>query len=230
MLFVRRGDLFNIDDTPAGYGPAGGMATNVGANGEMVKGVTQTLVGGKDSDAKLLEISAAGIAEEREFVRDLREYALEVIGGMKARAEHLKGAPSGTSLDKGLKPLRRLVRRQRRPYGQGLLLDLIELTLYGIRCGALDVDVDINAIPEDAKRVLEWPNDDTLQGQELLYHVTGLQLASGGSAVAPLQLIKPETMGSKLSSDLGMHEPFASIQGTLEPPAVPDKPDPIGNP
>lgn len=234
MLFVRKGDMMGGDDTPAGYDkPAGGMST-LDSGGTMVKGVTQTLVGqGPNSDAKLLEISANGIKEEREFVRDLREYALEIIGGSKARAEHLKGAPSGRALDKSSKPLRRLVRRQRRPYGLGLLLDLIDLTLYGVRCGALDgkaIDADLQAVPEDSKCTPEWPNDDTLQGQDLLYHVEGLQMAAGGSPTAPIQLVKPEAMGAKLTADLGMHEPYDAIKGTCEPTEPPEPAAPIVKP
>lgn len=233
MLFVRRGDLFDQDDVAAGYVPAGGgMATQVTADGSMVRGATQTLTGGPGSDAKLLEISANGIKEEREFVRDLREYALEVLGGMKARAEHLKAAPSGAALDKGLKPLRRLVRRQRRPYGNTLLVGLINLALEGIRRGAIAraaIEANIDAIPDGARLVPDWPNDDTLQGQELLYHVQGLQMAAGGSAKTPLELLKPDSMGRKIASDLGMHEPYPSIAGTGEPfevaePAGPGSP------
>lgn len=225
MLFLKRGDMYDMDATPAGYQkPAGGMATTTAEDGSMVKGVTQTLVGGKDSDAKLLEISATGITEEREFIRDLREYALEVVGGMKARAEHVKGAPSGRAIDKQSKPLRRLVRRQRRPYGLGLLLDLLDLTLYGFRVGAFDagaVDVDLSAIPEDAKKIPEWPNDEVLQGQDLLYHVEGLQMAAGASPTAPKELLSAQAMGAKLASDLGCHEPFDTIKGTLEAPEPP---------
>lgn len=233
MLFLRKGDLDN-SDVPAGYEStaAGGMAEQVDADGSAVRGASQILVGrGKDADAKVLEISAQGITEEREFVRDLREYALEVLGGMKARAEHLKSAPSGAAIDKGLKPLRRLVRRQRRPYGNRALLELLDLTIYGIEIGALDApdDVDVKSIPYDAKRILEWPNDDTLQGQELLYHVEGLQMAAGGSPQKPLQLIKPEVVGAKLSSDLGSHEPYDAVKGSLEAAPSPP-PQPIVTP
>jgi hypothetical protein len=223
-LFIRTGELDDGGGEPAGYDkPAGGTATLTDDSGAQVIGATQTYVAhGKNADAKLLEASAAGITEEREFVRDLREYALEVLGGMKSRAEHLKGAASGTAIDKGLKPLRRLVRRQRRPYGNAGLLQLVELTLYGQRVGALSIHgVDFAAIPDDGKNVLEWPNDDTLQGTELLAHVEGLQYACGGSIKSPKELIKPEAVGAKLADDLGMHEPYATIKGSCDAPPQP---------
>jgi len=225
MLFVRRGDMDSggMGDMPAGMEkPAGNMATQTADDGSMVRGATQVLVGGEKSDAKILEISAQGITEEREFVKDLREYALEVVGGMKARAEHVKGAASGTAIDKQSKPLRRLVRRQRRPYGKMLLLDVIDLTLYGYRMGVFDPsrDFDIAKIPDDASTVLEWPNDETLQGQELFYHVQGVQLAAGGSVQRPLELIDPPVMGAKLAADIGMHEPYASIKGDCVAPEL----------
>lgn len=232
MLFLKRGDLINQadDDPPAGYTktPGGGMATEIGAHGEMVRGATQVLVGGKDSDAKILEITGQGIAEERQFIQDLREYALEVVGGMKARAEHLKSAPSGTALDKGLKPLRRLVRRQRRPYGNNMLLPLLALTLHGFREKLFDatpLDVNLDLIPVNGRMTLEWPNDDTLQGQELLWHVSGLQLAAGGSTKAPKELMAPDAIGAKLALDLGFHQPYATIKGDAdEDEATPNSP------
>ncbi len=226
MLFVRKGGLdFAGASLPAGYEkPAGGMATQTGADGTMVRGATQTLVGqGKDADAKLLEISGQGLREEREFAKDIREMALEVIGGMKARAEHVKGAASGKAIDKQSKPLRRVVRRQRRPYGDGLLLGLVSLTLLGIKKGLFEIDTDGNLeTAMTCKRHLEWPNDETLQGTDLQAHALGLQLLAGGSAMTPVQLIKPEAIGAKAAADAGMHQPYETIAGTGEPTADPE--------
>lgn len=239
MLFIKRGEMFGGTGgvgMPAGYqqrneAPAGGMATTTGSGGEMVKGATQTLVGGPNSDAKLLEISGNGIKELREFIRDVREYSLEVVGGMKARSEHVKGAASGKAIDKQSKPLRRLVRRQRRPYGNALL-EVVDLTLYGYRVGAFDANPDVNiaAIDENAKRNLEWPNDEVLQGSDLLDHVTGLQLAGGGSVMNPLQLISPEAIGTRMAADLGFHQPYDTIKGTAEPLTPPVDPNAAPDP
>lgn len=223
MLFVSKGDL-NQFGTPMGAErPAGGMATTVAGDGTMVRGATQTLVGEHGSDAKLLEINANGIKEEREYAADLREYALEVLGGMKARAHHASAPMTGRAIDKSMKPLRRVVRRQRRPYGLGMLVELISLTMHGYKVGALtpDSDIDIVAIPDQAKYIPEWPTEDVLQGQDLLYHVQGLQMSAGGAPNAPYQLIKPQVIGAKLSADLGMHAPYETIKGTLEKATMP---------
>jgi hypothetical protein len=195
-------------------------------HGNAIRGASQTIVG---EDAKMLEISAGGIKEKREFVKDLREYALEIVGGMKARAEHMRGAASGTAIDKGLKPLRRLVRRQRRPYGDNTLLKLLDLTVYGFGCGALESasvsdDVNLSAIGEDPKMVCDWPNDETLQGSELLAHVEGMQYAAGGSLLSPKELIKPDAVGAKLAGDMGFKEPYDTIKGTGDSQAVADAP------
>jgi hypothetical protein len=192
-------------------------------DGTPVRGVTQTIVG---EDAKLLEISAHGISEKREFAKDLREYILEVLGGMKARAEHMRGAPSGTSLRESMNPLRRLVRRQRRPYG-GLLKDLIDLVRYGVECGALDtetIDSDLKAIKPNSKHVLDWPVDQTFQGAELLAHVQGMQFAAGGASLNPIQLLTPSAIAAKLASDIGMHESIEAIKGSFEPLTPVDTP------
>jgi hypothetical protein len=221
MLFIKKSGLVgDMNIGPGGYNDAAefskASSAQLSDDGDSVRGVGQTIVG---DDAKLLEISANGISEEREYVRDLREYALEVIGGMKARAEHLKGAASGTAIDKGLKPLRRLVRRLRGPYGIGLLLGVLKLTLHGIRTNVFDLSslgIDTVAIPENARITLDWPNDETLKGQELFYHVEGLQLAAGGTVQAPVQLISPETIGARLSGDLGFHDAYDTIKGDLQ--------------
>jgi hypothetical protein len=224
MLFLRVGGEGAID-APGGYAPpGGGMATETGEGGSMVRGVTQTFIGvGKNADAKLLEIGAAGIKEEREFVRDCREYALEVIGGMKARAEHTSGQVSGRAIDKNMKPLRRLIRRQRRPYGRNLLLELVVLTIFGLTTGALSVDgIDVDKLPTSGTLLPEWPSDDVLQGNDLYYHIEGLQLAAGGSAVAPLQIMSPDAIGRKMAADLGYHEPYESLKGNQDPPEEPE--------
>lgn len=238
MLFVRKGDMFGGGTAmqPAGYqprnqAPAAGMATLTDGSGKMVRGASQVLEGGPGSDAKVLEISANGIKEEREYAKDLREYSLEVIGGMKARSENVKAASSGKAIDKQSKPLRRLVRRQRRPYGNGMLLEVLDLTLYGYSIGVFDrnPDVDLSAIPLDSQRVLEWPNDEVLQGADLLDHVTGLQMAAGGSAMNPKELISPDAIGARMASDIGFHQPYDKIKGTgdaLTPPVVPETTDP----
>ncbi len=149
---------------------------------------------------------------------------------MKARSENVKGASSGRAIDRQGKPLRRLVRRQRRPYGNGLLLDLVKITIHGMRVGALDVDVDFRKIPEASKETLEWPNDEILQGSELLADVQGKQLACGGSMMQPLQLIAPKVIGAKLAGDMGIHEPFPTVQGTGEPIAPPIDPNKPASP
>lgn len=226
MLFIRKGDMDSLGGPIGAEKPAGGMATALDAQGRMVKGATQTLVGDKGSDAKLLEMNAAGIKEEREYAADLREYALEVIGGMKARAMHASAPMTGRAIDKNLKPLRRVVRRQRRPYGLGMLVGLVDLTLYGLKVGALSSVIDHAAIPNPAQYVPEWPTEENLQGQDLLYHVQGLQMAAGGSQSAPIQLITPTAMGAKLSADLGMHEPYEAIKGTLVRPSLPGETPP----
>lgn len=231
MLFVNTGDMMQTGLNTMGgaqdidEAPAGNMATQTSDEGGMVKGVGQTLVArNQHADAKILEISAQGIKEEREFARDLREMALEVVGGMKARAEHQKGQVSGAAMDKSLKPLRRVVRRQRRPFGRGLLLTLIELTLIGFdRRAIIPTALAVRALPPfRGRRVLDWPNDDVLQGQELYWHALGCQIMAGGSGTAPKELISPEASGQKLASDVGFHEPYDTIKGSGEPPALPE--------
>lgn len=225
MLFIRQGELAAMNTTPMGYDAAslGGMAQNVTSDGARVSGVTQVYLGGPGSDAKLLEISANGIKEEREFAKDLRELALEIVGGQKSNAAHEKGVQSGAALQRLNRPLERLVRRQRAPFGDGLLLKLVDLTAYGARIGALQLDDDINvgAISDGVKCKLEWPSSETLTGQDLLYEVQALQLAAGATPVVPFTLMRPEAAAQKLAAELGMTNGAEITATDVAPTATP---------
>ena len=234
-LFIRLGELDYTGNNELTVGPGGsssalgGTSTHDDDKGRPVSGPTNVLVGqGQYADAKVLEINAQGLKEQREFVQDVREYIMEILGGSKMRAEHLKGVDSGPAVDKSGKPLQRLIRRQRYPYGDYGYLKLISLTLYGISIGLLNIPgFEIGDIPDGAKRLLEWASDNVLQGKELLDHVTGLQLACGGSLQNPKELVSDDAAGAKLASDIGLHGPYQDIKGSGEvtpPPIDPNKP------
>lgn len=228
MLFVRQGDLMSQMDVAVGSpAPAGGMAEQMDGSGGMVRGVTQVLVGnGQGSDAKLLEISAGGLTEEREFVKDLRELALEIVGGMKSSAENTKGAQSGAAMKRLEKPLKRVCKRQRRPYGDGLLLSLIDLTLYGFKRGAFAPleDVNLGELPEGGRMSLEWPSSDNLEGQELANHATALQTALGSSTSQAYELLSPEQAAASLASAMGLHDANATKPRLVSVPKTSGEP------
>lgn len=224
MLFIKSGDLFNqADMQPAGDEP---VAAQTDGDGAIVRGPTQVLRG---DDAKLVEMEAGGMTELREFVSQLREWALEVVGGMKSDAANEKAAQSGAALQQLRKPLMLLVSRQRKAYGKGCLLPLVSLTVDALRKGICEVEgFDITAVPEKVRFKLDWPSDEQLLGQDLLYTVQGLQMAAGGTAAAPLELVPGSAIAKKLAGELGLTDPAQVVDDPkpLPIPVDPNKPTP----
>lgn len=229
MLFVKSGAFGEMVNTlPAG--DAYPEATLKDSDGRMVRGASQVLHGGPDSDAKLVEMEASGMAELREFVKQLREWALEVVGGMKSDAANEKAAQSGAALSQLRKPLMLLVARQRKAYGEGCLLPLVRLTLDALRSGICTIDgFDPSAVPEKARLQLDWPSDEQLLGQDLLATVQGIQLAAGGTAIAPLELIPGDVAAKKLAGELGLTDPAEANQSPKPLPQPAPTPAPGGN-
>jgi hypothetical protein len=74
----------------------------VGADTDIVKGAGNALVVSEKGDARLLEIGGTAAAAVIDYVRTLRELALESIHGNRASPERLTSAQSGRAL--GRKP------------------------------------------------------------------------------------------------------------------------------
>ena len=66
---------------------------------EIVKGAGNALVVSEKGDAKLLEIGGTASAAVIEYVRTLREFALESVHGNRANADRLTAAQSGRALE-----------------------------------------------------------------------------------------------------------------------------------
>jgi hypothetical protein len=68
-------------------------------DGELIRGGGNALVVGQGGDAKLLEIGGTAAQAVIEYVRVLREFALEGVHGNRASAERLSAAQSGRALE-----------------------------------------------------------------------------------------------------------------------------------
>jgi hypothetical protein len=70
-----------------------------GSDGEMIRGGGNALVVSEKGDAKLLEINGAASAAVIEYVRTLREFALEGVHGNRANPDRLGAAQSGRAME-----------------------------------------------------------------------------------------------------------------------------------
>ncbi|MHA3062518.1 phage portal protein [Acinetobacter sp. ANC 4641] len=93
----------------------------------MVKGAANAIVTSTDGDAKLLEISGDAAHAVMDWVKGLREIALEGAGGNRANADKLSAAQSGRAMELMNQSLIWLADKLRISYGEGALLDLLNM-------------------------------------------------------------------------------------------------------
>lgn len=98
-------------------------------DGRMVKGGGNALVVSAEGDAKLLEIDGTASAAVIEYVRCLRELALETAHGNRANADKLSAAQSGRAMELMNQALIWLADKLRISYGEGALLDLLRMVV-----------------------------------------------------------------------------------------------------
>jgi hypothetical protein len=97
--------------------------------GEFIKSPDNALVVSKDGDAKLLEIDGGGFTVVLDFVRALREFALESVHGNRANADKISAAQSGRAMELLNQALIWLADRLRVSYGEGAILSLLRMAI-----------------------------------------------------------------------------------------------------
>lgn len=126
--------------------------------GPVMKGGGNALIVSERGDAKLLEISGGASAAVIEYVRTLRELALESVHGSRASPERMTAAQSGRAIEMMNQSLVWLADNLRIGYGEDGLLRLLRmvvlasakypLTVLGEKVGVLDASAGI---------ALKWP-------------------------------------------------------------------------
>ena len=130
-----------------------------GADGEMVKGAGNALVVSEKGDAKLLEIGGTASAAVMEYVRALREFALESVHGNRASADRLTAAQSGRALELMNQSLIWLADNLRVSYGEGALLDLARMVIRASHVYRLSVFGEpVKPLDRAARVSLKWPS------------------------------------------------------------------------
>lgn len=96
-------------------------------NGAVIKGAANAIITDKDGDAKLLEISGDAATAVMDWVKGLREIALEGAGGNRSNADKLSAAQSGRAMELMNQSLIWLADKLRISYGEGALLELLNM-------------------------------------------------------------------------------------------------------
>lgn len=160
------------------------------ANSEIIKGAGNALVVSEKGDAKLLEIGGTASAAVIEYVRTLREFALESVHGNRASADRLTSAQSGRALELMNQGLIWLADNLRVSYGEIALLELARMVLRASGIYRLRVfGNEIAPLDTTARLTLKWPrwyastSEDRQRDAQTLATLSGSDQISRETAV-----------------------------------------------
>jgi hypothetical protein len=117
---------------------------------------TALTVDGEHGDAKLLEINGTAAKSVVEYVESLRAMALEAMRGNRSSADKLSAAQSGRALELLHQALIWLADDMRVSYGEGALLDLVQMAVKAHAKYPLSVK-GVELKFQDQAISLQWP-------------------------------------------------------------------------
>ena len=130
----------------------------IGADVDIVKGAGNALVVSEKGDARLLEIGGTAAAAVIDYVRTLREFALESIHGNRASPERLTTAQSGRALELMNQGLLWLADNLRITYGEVALLSLARMMVRAsLRYTLFAAGVSLPPMNPAIVLSLKWP-------------------------------------------------------------------------
>lgn len=95
--------------------------------GDIVRSSSNAIITDENGDAKLVEISGSASTAVIDYVRALRELALESLKGNRTSADKISAAQSGRAMELMNQALIWLADRLRITYGEGALLSLVTM-------------------------------------------------------------------------------------------------------
>ncbi len=173
--------------------------------GAIIRSASSAIVVDADGDAKMLEINGTAVAAVLDYVKHLRETALEALHGNRASAEKLSTAQSGKAMELMYQALVWLADRLRISYGEGALLSLLQMVVKASN--------KLDLVYKDGSRVgklnetdpvsLRWPSWFKATPDELMNRATTLtKLCDAG-------LLSRETAIKILAADYDIENPEA---------------------
>jgi hypothetical protein len=125
---------------------------------QIIKGAGNALVVSEKGDARLLEIGGSACAAVIDYVRTLREFALESVHGNRANPERLSGAQSGRAIELLSQGLLWLADNLRISYGEIALLDIARMIVRASQVFTLRVFGQVIPPMDTSMRLsLIWP-------------------------------------------------------------------------
>lgn len=160
-------------------------------DGQMVRSAGNALVVSENGDAKMLEINGTAAEAVINYVRTLRESAIESIHGNRSNADKVSAAQSGRALEMMHQPLIWLADQLRTSYGENGLLPLVRMAMEATRKMAIKVHGKVlDGFAVDDEPTLRWPawfpatGSDRHQEAASLSSLTAAGLLSRPTAVS----------------------------------------------
>ena len=167
------------------------------ADNEIIRGGGNALVVTEKGDAKLLEIGGTAAAAVIEYVRTLREFALEGVHANRASPERLSGAQSGRALELMNQGLIWLADNLRVSYGRAML-QIARMIVLASNRYQLHADGDVLEPMDPRIRItLSWPrwyapaSQDRQSDAQTLQTLVQAKLLSRETAVKSIADIYP---------------------------------------
>lgn len=179
----------------------------VGQSGQMIKGGGNALIVSEEGDAKLLEISGNAASAVIEYVRHLRELALESIHGNRANADKLSAAQSGRSQELMNQALVWLADRLRITYGEYGLLQLLRMVVLASEKYPLMINgKKIQQMNSQANIALRWPAWYSATAQDRMNMASTLKTLRDGANISQ------ETAVKTIAADYDIEDVNAEIK------------------
>lgn len=128
-----------------------------GLEGDLVRGAANALVLSERGDARLLEINGTASQAVIDYVRVLRELALESVHGNRASADRVSASQSGRALELMNQGLVWLADNLRSSYGEDGLLRLVRMILRASAIVPMQVAGEPFKADPEARLSLRWP-------------------------------------------------------------------------
>jgi hypothetical protein len=173
----------------------------------MIRGAANALVVSEKGDAKLLEIGGTAAQAVVDYVRVLRELALESVHGNRADASRLTVPASGRALELMNQGLLWLADNLRISYGEGGLLPLVRMMLRASEVFPLSAGgAPLTNLDARAALNLRWPDwypPDAADRQRDAATIISLVQAGMLSRETGLRVLAPDYDIADAADELG---------------------------
>ena len=163
-----------------------------GEGGPMVRTPATALVVSENGDAKMLEISGTAATAVIEYVRVLRESAIETIHGNRSNADKVSAAQSGRALEMMHQPLIWLADQLRTNYGENGVLPRVRMIIAAcVKFPTIKVlGKQVKPFSSNDTPALRWPKWFASTGADIQQEATALKTLRDAGVISRETAVK----------------------------------------